>query len=130
MSRSTTRAVLFATLASVQATAATASDMSAVSSDRWCYRQMQDSWIHTMILAPGGKLRTERYDGGLNRVAHYEGTWAINDRGVLSLSFEIGFQSGGTVSMDPSGQRFTYKATRQARPQTMTMVAYDTTILP
>ena len=32
--------------------------------------------------------------------------------------------------MDPSGQRFTYKATRQARPQTMTMVAYDTTILP
>ena len=42
MSRSTTRAVLFATLASVQATAATASDMSAVSSHRWCYRQMQE----------------------------------------------------------------------------------------
>jgi hypothetical protein len=112
-------AALYGSHAAIAATVAP-SDLSA---HRWCYLQLQDQFIHSMILAADGSLTTERYDANKTRFATFQGRWKVDANSVLTLTFRQELRA--SVAMDGDKERVTFTTMGQNPAQTVTLVACD-----
>jgi hypothetical protein len=112
-----------AALYSSHAAVAAAVDRSDFSAHRWCYLQMQDQFIHSMILAADGSMTTERYDANKTRFATYQGRWKVDTNSVMTLTFRQDFRA--SVEMEGDKERFTFTTIGQSPAQTITLIACD-----